>query len=72
MSGRIGERRERQECRWVLRELERNIKVNTEVWRERQRIGRDGVEHGFRKRCVDRETEWKNGGSMRKREDRRG
>lgn len=55
-----------------LRELERNMKIDTEVWRERQRIGRDGAEDGFRKRCVDRETEWKNGGSVRKREDRRG
>lgn len=55
-----------------LRELERNMKIDTEVWRERQRIGRDGTEHGFRKRCVDRETEWKNGGSVRKRKDRRG
>lgn len=55
-----------------LRELERNMKIDTEVWRERQRIGRDEAEHGFRKRCVDRETEWKNGGSVRKRKDRRG
>lgn len=33
------------------------MKVVKEVWRERQKIGRNRAEYGFRKRYGDRESE---------------